>query len=90
MDNFLKVLTEDAEVREEFLRQKTPEGAYNVAKPYLDEMAKEEFVESLLGIARVMDGVQSDADLTTVSGGVQGYEAELNFKKAMETFIEHF
>ena len=73
MENFLKVLTEDANVRESFLQQTTPEGAYLVAKPYLDGMPMEEFVEKLLGIARVMDGVQSgeisEEKLTTISGG---------------------
>ena len=94
MENFLKVLTEDAAVREDFLRQTTPEGAYLVAKPYLDGMPMEEFVESLLGIARVMDKAQSegipDAELSTVSGGVQVGEKVLDFTEAMVAFNEHF
>lgn len=94
MENFLKVLTEDAAVREDFLRQTTPEGAYLVAKPYLDGMPMEEFVESLLGIARVMDKAQSegipDVELSTVSGGVQVGEKVLGFTEAMATFNEHF
>ena len=88
MENFLKVLTEDATVSEDFLRQTTPEGAYLVAKPYLDGMPMEEFIESLLGIARVMDKAQSgefsDVELSTVSGGVQG-----DFTKAMAAFKEN-
>lgn len=92
MENFLKVLTEDAAVREDFLRQTTPEGAYLVAKPYLDGMPMEEFVESLLGIARVMDKAQpgelSDVELSTVSGGVA--ETASTFEEAMATFNEHF
>ena len=71
MENFLKVLTENATVREDFLRQTTPEGAYLVAKPYLDGMPMKEFVESLLGIAQVMDKAQSeglpDTELTIIS-----------------------
>lgn len=76
MENFLKVLTENATVREDFLRQ------------------MKEFVESLLGIAQVMDKAQSeglpDTELTSVSGGAQESEGILNFTKAMETFNEHF
>ena len=53
-----------------------------------------EFVESLLGIAQVMDKAQSeglpDTELTSVSGGAQESEGILNFTKAMETFNEHF
>ena len=94
MENFLKVLTENATVREDFLRQTTPEGAYLVAKPYLDGLPMKEFVESLLGIAQVMDKAQSeglpDTELTSVSGGAQESEGILNFTKAMETFNEHF
>lgn len=94
MENFLKVLTENAAVREDFLRQTTPEGAYLVAKPYLDGMPMEEFVESLLGIARVMDKAQSegipDAELSTVSGGVQEGGKVLDFTEAMVAFNEHF
>lgn len=94
MENFLKVLTEDAAVREDFLQQTTPEGAYLVAKPYLDGMSMEEFVESLLGIARVMDKVQSegipDVELSTVSGGVQDSEECFDFMEAMAAFKEHF
>lgn len=92
MENFFKVLTEDAVVREEFLRQTTPEGAYLVAKPYLDDISKEEFVESLMGIARAMDVVQgnefSEEDLTIVSGGVQVARNKMDFQKAMETFAK--
>ncbi len=73
MENFLQVLIENAQVREDFLKQTTPEGAYLVARPYLDGLTMSEFIESLLGVARVMDGVKSgeipDEHLTTVSGG---------------------
>lgn len=86
MENFLRVLTEDAQVREDFLRQTTPEGAYLVAKPYLDGMPMHEFVENLLGIARVMDGVEpgelSEEALNTISGGA--------FGKAMEIFNNYY
>lgn len=92
MENFLNVLIEDATVREEFLQQTTPEGAYLVAKPYIDGMPMEEFVENLLGISRVMDKAQnknlSNAELVTVLGG----SAELlpTFMDAMAAFNEHF
>ena len=86
MENFLRVLVEDAEVREEFLRQTTPEGAYLVAKPYLEGMPIYEFVENLLGIARVMDGVEpgelSEEALHTISGGA--------FSMAMEIFNNYY
>ncbi len=76
MENFLQVLTENAQVREDFLKQTTPEGAYIVAKPYLEGMAMNEFIKNLLGVARVMDGVKSEEipeeHLTTVSGGTFG------------------
>lgn len=92
MDRFLKVLIEDAAVREDFLQQTTPEGAYLVAKPYLDGMPMEEFVSSLLGIASMMDVSQSkdisEAELSTVSGGVQ--KRKLTFGEAMATLNEHF
>ena len=76
MENFLQILTENAQVREDFLKQTTPEGAYLVAKPYLDGMTMKDFIKSLLGVARVMDEVEveevSDEQLTTVSGGAFG------------------
>ena len=94
MENFLKVLTEDATVREDFLRQTTPEGAYLVAKPYLDGMPMEEFVESLLGIAHVMDQATSSsmtaAELTNVSGGAQEVESTVSFKTAMKYLNQNF
>lgn len=86
MENFLKILTEDANVRENFLQQTTPEGAYLVAKPYLGGMSMNEFVEKLLGIARVMDKVQtgeiSEEELTSISGGA--------FDKAMKIFNDYY
>ncbi len=86
MENFLRVLTENAQVREDFLRQTTPEGAYLVAKPYLDGMPMHEFVEKLLGIARVMDAVEpgklSEEALHTISGGA--------FSRAMEIFNNYY
>lgn len=86
MENFLRALTEDAQVREDFLRQTTPEGAYLVAKPYLDGMPMHEFVENLLGIARVMDtaepGELSEEALHTISGGA--------FSRAMDIFNNYY
>lgn len=93
MENFLKVLTEDATLREDFLRQTTPEGAYLVAKPYLDGMEMKDFVQSLIGIAKVMDNAPSEelseTELVTVSGGVNAI-SNIVFAKAMETFSENF
>lgn len=87
MEHFLQVLTEDAQVREDFLRQTTPEGAYLVAKPYLDGLSEDEFVERLIGIARVMDKAQSgellESEMTTVSGGN-------HFMDAMQKLNENF
>lgn len=81
MENFLQVLTENAQVREDFLKQTTPEGAYIVAKPYLEGMTMNDFIKSLLGVARVMDGVESeevsDEHLATVSGGTFGKVMEV-------------
>lgn len=74
MEKFLEILTSDARVREEFLNQKTPEDAYRVAKPYIGDIGMDEFKDTLLGVARVMDKLQSgkeldENELNTVSGG---------------------
>ncbi len=86
MENFLQILVEDEKVREEFLRQTTPEGAYRVAKPFLDEITIDEFIDELRGVARVMDGVNSETlreeDLCMVTGGA--------FGEVMEALSRHF
>ncbi len=74
MEKFLELLTTNEEVREEFLNQKTPEDAYRVAKPYIGDVSMDEFRNTLLGVARVMDKLQSgqeldENELNTVSGG---------------------
>ena len=93
MENFLKVLTEDATLREDFLRQTTPEGAYLVAKPYLDGMQMKDFVQSLIGVAKVMDNAPSaelsETELVTVFGGSDN-DSNFDFSKAMETISDHF
>ena len=88
MENFLEALTENPAVREEFLRQKTPEKAYLVAKPYLDGMSLEDFEVELLGIARCMDEVDVSRipkeKLVAVSGGSE------DFAKAMDIIKEQY
>lgn len=87
MENFLNVLTEDEVVREQFLMQTTPKGAYLVAKPYIDEMTEEEFISELSGIAKFIDEDNieeiSKESMVTVSGGS-------SFDKVMKTFKKHF
>ena len=86
MENFLQILVEDEKVREEFLQQTTPEGAYRVAKPFLDEMTIDEFIDELRGVARVMDSANSEIlreeDLCMVTGG--------SFGEVMEALSKHF
>lgn len=86
MENFLQILVEDEKVREEFLRQTTPEGAYRVAKPFLDEMTIDEFIDELRGVARVMDSVGSgqlsEEHLCMVTGG--------SFSAVMQALSRHF
>ncbi len=86
MENFLQILVEDEKVREEFLRQTTPKGAYRVAKPFLDEMTIDEFIDELRGVARVMDSANSEMlheeDLCMVTGG--------SFGEVMEALSRHF
>lgn len=88
MENFLEALTENPAVRDEFLRQTTPEKAYLVAKPYLDGMSLEDFEVALLGIARCMDEVDVSKipreKLVAVSGGRE------DFEKAMYIIKEQY
>ncbi len=87
MENFLQVLMEDDQVREEFLQQTTPNGAYRVAKPFLDEMSIEEFIDELRGLARVMDNVDekelSPERLCMVTGGT-------SFDEVMKVLNNYF
>lgn len=86
MENFLQALTEDEKIREEFLQQTTPEGAYRVAKPFLEDMTMDEFVSELRGLARFMDLESSeeisDERLHMVTGGI-------SFVEVMKTLNEH-
>lgn len=87
MEKFWQVLMEDDQVREDFLQQTTPEGAYRVAKPFLDDMSIEEFIDELRGLARVMDNVDSEElspeRLCMVTGGT-------SFDEVMKVFNKHF
>lgn len=86
MEKFLQAITEDEKVREDFLNQKTPEGAYSVAKPYIGNMSMDEFAKQLNGIARAMDQMQSEEidenDLEAVSGGKMSWGDVSNFLKS--------
>lgn len=74
MEKFLMNLSENADLREEFMKQTTAEGAYRVAKPYLDaNMDQETFITNLLNVAKSIEDAEthemSEDDLAAVSGG---------------------
>lgn len=101
MEKFLTILTENAKVREDFLDQNTPEGAYRVAKPYLEDMTMDEFVEQLLGLVHALDTLQgtqlTEEDLNEVSGGfnlniqhlVGSLGQSINYQPKVELMIEN-
>lgn len=86
MEKFLQAITENKEVREDFLKQKTPEGAYNVAKPYIGNMSMDDFAKQLVGLASAMDKMQSgeldENSLEAVSGGKMSWGSITNFFKS--------
>ncbi len=75
MEKFLNLLVEDEKIREQFLLQRTPEGAYRIAKPYLDDMTSDEFKDSLAGLIESFESdddskkIVDDKELGDVSGG---------------------
>lgn len=81
MEKFLNKLAEDEKLRSEFLKQTTPEGAYEVAKPYIGSMSMEEFAEQMVGLAKLMtkaeSGELSEDDLDSVAGGAMNAPAIL-------------
>ena len=73
MEKFLDCLTEDEDLRSFFLMQNSIDGAYEVAKPFLDEdMTKDKFSKEMTGLARniIESGELSDDKLSNVAGGV--------------------
>lgn len=71
MEKFLKSLIEDADVRARFLKASTPEGAYNVAKPYVGGMSIEEFSDKMIALSEDIERKDklSYNEIESVSGG---------------------
>lgn len=73
MEKFLDCLTENEDLRSLFLMQNSIDGAYEVAKPFLDEdMTKDKFSKKMTGLARnIIESGELSADkLSNVAGGV--------------------
>lgn len=75
MGKFLEELKENEELRDDFLAQSSMNGAYEVAKPYLEEnFSEDDFNTEMIGLAKDIvekDGL-SDEMLQAVQGGTEG------------------
>lgn len=75
MERFLQILVQDEGFRAAFLGQRTPEDAYEVARPYLDGMSMGEFIQKLELLSNDLEGIKQgrtriSADkMGNVSGG---------------------
>ncbi len=88
MENFLNRLTEDEDLRSLFLAQDTIDGAYSVAKPYLEDITKEEFAKEMVGLARNIIETEplSQEELKTIGGG-RSVKTEAPWKIVAQEFI---
>lgn len=65
----LTKVMEDKKLNKEFTESKTPQEAYEIAKPYLDGASFEEFKDTVKSISSSKENLTLD-DLDNVSGGV--------------------
>lgn len=71
MGNFLKELKDNEELRDDFLAQNSMSGAYEVAKPYLeDDFSEDDFNTKMIELAK--DVVEKDGLSDEMLAGVQG------------------
>lgn len=77
MEKFLEALSSDPKLQEKAKAQTTPEGLFELAKPYLDGMNEEDFINELAAAAeKITDrpsGELSDDELEEVSGGISPF-----------------
>jgi|GEM_PF-1428113 len=87
MGNFLEELKDNEELRDDFLAQNSMSGAYEVAKPYLeDDFSEDDFNTKMIELAR--DVVEKDGLSDEMLAGVQGGTEEIKTPEILAIVVE--
>lgn len=87
MGKFLKELKDNEELRDDFLAQNSMSGAYEVAKPYLeDDFSEDDFNTKMIELAK--DVVEKDGLSDEMLAGVQGGTEEMKPQEIFAIVVE--